>query len=394
MNLHEWLPPLTGRKLLALALGAAVMLIGTIVVGWTRGRRAATPRRWWRVLASASWRLGVVLLALVMTLGSVFLIANRHFGFYSNWRDVFGIPAEVEVSSVPDPSASAGASATPARPIRRVAISHNNPHPRGLEQVISVPGAEAPYDKVLVWLPPAHFEKSEQHVKFPVLHFISYYHGSGADVAKLLNAINLNNDVIASGKASPFIAVYSPALLRNGIDSECTDIPGADNLTHLVDRIPAAIKSKFRAATSGRDWYVGGWSTGGFCTANIMFRHPDRYHAGISIAPYFHPIYDDAQIAASRPKLVTDNSPLRMVRDGHIKRSRLLVMMSKLDPVSWGTDRNPASEPQGPDGMQFYEASKKIPGMTFMLMEQGGHNAQTYIAHMPAAMAWLGEQGL
>ncbi|MBL1465151.1 hypothetical protein ELD43_30870, partial [Klebsiella pneumoniae] len=69
-------------------------------------------------------------------------------------------------------------------PIRRtkvkdIPISKSNPHPNGQVSAITVPGADAQYARVPVWLPPQYFEKSERRTRFPVLFYIGGVNDTG-----------------------------------------------------------------------------------------------------------------------------------------------------------------------------------------------------------------------
>ena len=99
------------------------------------------------------------------------------------------------------------------------------------------------------------------------------------------------------------------------------------------------MKEHYRVSKSPRDWFVAGWSTGGFCAALMMAKHPDKFYAGAVLAPYYTPVFEDFSILRGRTHLVTENSPRQLVAHGKVKSLRLLSIMSMQDPQSWG-DRN------------------------------------------------------
>jgi S-formylglutathione hydrolase FrmB len=59
--------------------------------------------------------------------------------------------------------------------------------------------------------------------------------------------------------------------------------------TYLTVDVPAVVKARFRVRTDRGGWGLIGYSAGGFCAANLLLRHPDRYAAGASLSGYADP---------------------------------------------------------------------------------------------------------
>jgi enterochelin esterase-like enzyme len=145
-------------------------------------------------------------------------------------------------------------------------------------------GHEAP---ALVYLP-AGYEVGEG--RFPVLYLL---HGRGDDMRAWLAAKDVLDELIATGRIPPVIAVLpdAPMSRRAGfyIDSR---FAGADGLPagqaaetaiarDLVDHVDRHFRT--RADRAGR--IVAGYSMGGFGAVRLVFAHPERFSAAIVLSP-------------------------------------------------------------------------------------------------------------
>ena len=75
---------------------------------------------------------------------------------------------------------------------------------------------------------------------------------------------------------------------------------------------------------------VWGWSGGGSMTLNALFKHPDLYHTGVSIAPvpnmlYYDSIYQERYqgIPSDNPTGYRDGSPIHFAKN---LKGKLLVI--------------------------------------------------------------------
>lgn len=378
---------ITSVALMYVVITVAVLLpLGPALAAVRRRPAAVDSRQGALAQGLRTWL--AVMLCQVVALAAAFLVVNRQYGFYNSWADVAGIAGHAHTYAAQTTSGPA--------PIVRVPISADNPHPRGQMLSVDLPGATGYYAQTQVYLPAAYFEPSQRRTTFPVMVMVSAQRDRGAGIVSLIDPVTLNSNAINSGAASPFIAVYVGGQVAEGIDSECLDVPGAAQETYLTHRVQSGMRERFRVSHNPRYWFISGWSTGGLCASLMVLKHPDVYWAGAGIGPYFHPIFDDPQVAISNPHLVRENDGVEMVRSGKVTQARLLSVMSMGDRESWGpvVDK-PQTDGQRPaDGRAFAAAAKNLKGAEFIIIDSGGHHPGVYWPYLPQALAWLGRQGL
>ncbi|WP_022909876.1 alpha/beta hydrolase [Aestuariimicrobium kwangyangense] len=363
---------LTGAPLAVIAVAAAVLLplAALFLTGSTWRPRLA------RVL--------LVVLCQLVAVSAVFVLVNRHYEFFATWDDLFGVPGQVEKLTQAKP---VGAPV----PVERIAISADNPHPGGEMVTMHLPDSSPDYSTGAVYLPAAYFEPSQHDRRFPVVVMVGGLHMSGPKFATLLDAPSLYSGLIDGGKATPFIAVHVGGSVTTGVDSECVDVRGARQETFLSTELPAAIASQFRVTEDHHRWFMSGWSTGGFCTALMVAKHPDVYGGGAALAPYYHPLFDTPSLLADPVATREANDVTAMVRSKKVRQLPLLNVMSTADNQSWGPLK-PTAETA--DGRNFHKVARTTPGVAFQLIKGGGHNFGTYLPLFVPSLTWLATMGL
>ena len=373
------------HKLCVAVLIAAFALPLAFVV-W---RAIAGTGSWWRKILRGLGHLVVILLAQALLITGVFLYINREYGFFTSWSDLLG---EVQPE----------APTHDLVPIRRtkvkdIPISKSNPHPNGQVSAITVPGADAQYARVPVWLPPQYFEKSERRTRFPVLFYIGGVNDTGQRDDKSIDLIDPATELIKDRKVNPFVIVFLPGKIRNGIDSECVDVGPYRHETWIMKIVIPRLESHYRVGHERGSRFIGGWSTGGYCAANLSTKYPRAFNAGFSLGGYYHPMFENPRIANMARPLMANSSVVRRVQERKIERSvRFLSVLNPNDLQSWGPGRVPvvSNGQVGPDGGQFYHVAKGMKQFTFILLTGGGHRVSVYTPYTEQSLQWLGQFGL
>ena len=373
------------RKLCAAVLIAAFALPLAFVI-W----RAIVGRgSWWLKILRGLGHLVVILLAQALLVTGVFLYANREYGFFVSWSDLLGeVQPEAPVHDLV--------------PIRRmkvkdIPISKSNPHPDGQLSGMMMPGTDARYAHVPVWLTPQYFEKSEHGTRFPVLFYIGGVNDTGEHDNKSIDLIGPATEFVKSRKVNPFVIVFLPGRIRNGIDSECVDVGPYKHETWIMKTVIPQIESHFRVGHERGSRFIGGWSTGGYCAANLSTKYPRKFNAGFSMGGYYHPMFENPNIARMARPFMAQNSVVRRVQERKINRSvRFLSVLNRNDVQSWGPGPQPvfSNGQVGPDGGQFHHVAKDMKQFAFIVLTGGGHRDSVYMPYTEQSLQWLGQFGL
>ena len=272
--------PLTSLRLLALCLGVALAMPVALVIIW---RRAPRRSRW--ALAAV---LAGVLVGQAAAVGAVAVAVNRNYGFYPTWSSLFGTDVAPPVRAEGSPL-GLNAVAGSGRPV--LAVTSGSASDTGRYERITLKGAQSGISQtVMTWLPPQYHDPLYAGTRFPVVMVLG-----GADVhipfvVQRLDFARTATQVIRSGAAAPFVAVFPEINVALPVETECTDYPGStQTYTWLNQDVRNWATGTLRVASDASHWSVMGWSTGGYCAALLHLRNPERFGAAASIEGYFTP---------------------------------------------------------------------------------------------------------
>ena len=142
-----------------------------------------------------------------------------------------------------------------------------------------MPGTDPQYSHVPVWLPPQYFEKSEQGTRFPVLYYNGGVNDTGDHGNVSMDLITPARELVKRQKINPFVIVFLPGRIRNGIDSECVDVGPVYHESWIMKTVMPQIESHYRVGHERGSRFISGWSSGGYCSANLTTKYPKTFNA-------------------------------------------------------------------------------------------------------------------
>lgn len=365
---------LMGAPLMVVLVALSVLAPIGLAVLWTRHRRRA-PRTDHRSLRRVSGVLTLAAAIIVCQATAIFtvgVVANHQYGFYSSWSDLLGIST----------AQNSSAEIITAQPL---------PPGQGTMKQMVVPGSRGnASQKVLVWLPPDYRRLTAQHHRLPVLLLLTGQPGSPRAVFHNFDFSNRATAAIQSRQVAPFVAVMPPITSTvPSRDTECVDVPGGVQPEWwLRHDVRSAVVKDFSVSPS--HWSVAGFSTGGYCAANLLIRHPHDFQSAVSIAGYFAPGWDKntrGNPLKNRPDLDHGNSPLWIYQHRPPRHANLLIVMSKADTMAW-RGKSYAN------GEQMARVAGRVPGTSLLVLPQGGHHYAIYSPTIPSVLTWMGQHGL
>jgi enterochelin esterase-like enzyme len=237
---------------------------------------------------------GTVATALAVTAG-MFLV-NDYYGYYQSWSQLSA-----------DLSGSYGAFNTQIASDRIVERIGN-----GQVQAINLPGKQSHINRVgLVYLPPQYFDPRYAHTQFPAIELLHGTPGNPSSWLVHLHIASVMDQLIAKRLVGPMILVM-PTMSVGRSFQECVDAPGALDDTYITQDVRSDIQAKYRVSTVGAEWGIAGYSSGGYCAANLALRHPTEFGASGIMDGYFRPQDGPAANALHfNPAAEAANDPLR-----------------------------------------------------------------------------------
>jgi S-formylglutathione hydrolase FrmB len=248
---------------------------------------------------------------------------------------------------------------------------------------VNLPGKLSGYDRrALVYLPPQYGQAQYAHVGFPVVELFHGTPGSPLAWDTVLRIDQVVNLLIAKHEIGPMILVM-PSINGSGHNyQDCVNGPAVYDDTYLTKDVRADMFAHYRVSHDAYEWGVAGYSSGGYCAANLALRHRGSFGAAAIIEGYFRASDGPAAKALhySQP-LEAANSPLYLAE-------RLTASTSPL-PAFWiaagvhDSDYKPAGV--------FAAAVDRIERVPVYRLN-ANDSANAWAAALPAALAWLWKQ--
>jgi enterochelin esterase-like enzyme len=292
---------------------------------------------------------------------------NFYYGYYSTWGQLWADFHGGDVGNLGIVSA-ATASAPGSGAIRWVTL----PGP-----------ASGVSRRGLVYLPPQYDQARYARVRFPVVELFHGTPGSPLALATVLRVQQIEDSLLSRHLIGPMVLVM-PAINGTGHDyQDCVNGPAVRDDTYLTKDVRTDVLARDRVSADPYEWGLAGYSSGGYCAANLALRHRSSFGAAAVIEGYFRATDGPAAAALNgSPPLEAANSPLYA--------AERLVPDSGPLPAFWvaaGThdksDYRPATV--------FAAALDRIEQVPFFNMH-AGDTANAWRAALPVALTWLWQQ--
>jgi Putative esterase len=332
---------------------ALILVSVALVVGAIRLRRLPV-----KILC------GALSIAVAMT-GGVAAV-NFYYGYYTSWgqlwADFNGGTGNLGVISATKPS--------PLSP--------------GRLGWTTLPGKLSGYSRRgLMYLPPQYSQPQYAHVRFPVVELFHGSPGTPLSWNTTLQVSRVADALLAKHVIGPMVLVM-PGINGPGQDyQDCVNGPSLNDETYLLKDVRADVLARYRVSGDPYQWGAAGYSSGGYCAANIALRHRTSFGAAAVIEGYFRAADGPAGTALG------GNLPLENANSPLYAAERLTVGSGPV-PAFWvaaGThdksDYLPATV--------FAAALDRIQQVPFIKLN-AGDTANAWIAALPAALTWLWQQ--
>jgi len=291
---------------------------------------------------------------------------NYYYGYYTTWGELWA-----------DFHGGTGDLGTVAAATNTSAIQS------GRIGWVNLSGKLSGYDRrALVYLPPEYGQAQYAHMSFPVVELFHGTPGSPLAWDTVLRIDQVVNLLIAKHEIGPMILVM-PSINGSGHHyQDCVNGPAVYDDTYLTKDVRADMFAHYRVSHDSYEWGVAGYSSGGYCAANLALRHRGSFGAAAIIEGYFR--------AADGPaaKALNYSQPLEVANSPLYLAERLTASTSPL-PAFWiaagvhDSDYKPAGV--------FAAAMDRIERVPVYRLN-ANDTANAWAAALPAALAWLWQQ--
>ncbi|WP_431042972.1 alpha/beta hydrolase [Streptomyces sp. P1-3] len=369
---------LTNAWTVRLAMLLAVLLFAVSIWLWPKFARRSVP--------AVLGRIGILAVTQIAVFAAVAMFANRTFGFYGSWGDLFGTED------------------TPG-----VVVDHDAPKSKRVQvqgtQKVNVPGDQSPTSagridevtihgaksgiasKAYVYMPPEYFQEGNEKRKFPAALVLTGYPGTTEALMYGLKYPKTAHQLVKDGKMQPMVLVMMRPTVVPPRDTECMDVPGGPQTeTYFTQDVTQAVTAHYRVGDKAENWGVMGNSTGGYCALKMPMRYPKSFSVGVGLSP-----------AYEAPKDATTGD----LFGGSAQVRRENNLMWRLDhkpapPVSLLVTSSKHGEKLHKKTEKFIDKVIKLnrqgapTRISSMILDSGGHNFNTWKREIPGCLEWLG----
>jgi enterochelin esterase-like enzyme len=307
-------------------------------------------------------------LALVLAATGGMAVVNDYYGYYQTWSQLSA-----------DLSGSYAAFSDTATTLR-----HGGALPAGELRSVTFAGKRSGITRGgIVYLPPQYFEHRYAHTRFPVVELLHGSPGEPMNWIVQLRLAGVMDRLLAAHLVGPMILVMPSSNATHQFE-ECVNAPGALDDTYISADVPADVRHLFRASQAGAEWGIAGYSSGGYCAANLALRHPADYGAAGIMDGYFRPT--DGQAAAA----LHDSVPAEAANDPLLAANRLPRDAAPLPSFWVSAGSGDAADLTA--ARAFVKALHGVEQVTLYEEPGAGHNFYAWEPALPRLLAWMWTQ--
>jgi S-formylglutathione hydrolase FrmB len=195
--------------------------------------------------------------------------------------------------------------------------------------------------------------------------------------------VRLLDHMIATHLMGPMIVVL-PQMSTSTDFQECVDGPHGQDDTYITDDVRNDVLAQFRASTEPAEWGIAGYSSGGYCAANLALRHRAMFGAAGVMDGYFRPTDGPAAAALG-------NDPAAEAANDPITLARGLTSDTKPLPAFWvSAGTGVAADIAGADA--FVASLHGVEQVDLVREPGAGHNFYAWRPALPRVLAWMWTQ--
>ena len=361
----------------------ALLSLRTEIIAWVLALCASTlvVVKWNRLsgkkFSHIFSRVFSIVLIQVLVLAALGLTLNRAGEFYSSWKDLLGIRADLSKSAV----ITSALSSITAHDIRKGTLLTGGS--LVIKKIITGENSGVT-DTVYVVIPPVISKEMQTnpdltHIKedYRVTELFSGYPGVPSTWIGALKGINTLEDLENSHQIPQTIAIIPSINVAPHEDTECMNYRGGPQVETWLTKDMRLFAERY-LGVDARPWSTFGYSTGGWCAAEIAIRHQDQYSAAISLAGYFSPAYAFGTSITERDYLKNEYNLFRILKSGN-NSVKLLVIASKNDRFSYGSTQT------------FIKNVNNLLSIKYDEIPSGGHNLSVWRPYVKTGFLWLNQ---
>ena len=178
-----------------------------------------------------------------------------------------------------------------------------------------------------------------------------------------------------ANKIPPTIAVIPSINVVPGLDTECLNIPGTSDVETWLTADMKTFAQRF-IGIDDRKWSAFGYSTGGWCAAELGVRHQDQFGSAVSLAGYFSPTFS-AGVTSSERTVLKNEYDLVATLKSNPNTLQMLAIYSRQNDFETKSLFN------------FKNKVSDVLALKTVEIPEGGHNIKTWQPYVYTGFEWI-----
>ncbi len=342
----------------------AAILIATVYF-WQKFSRGT--------LQNITARFSLIITIQCLALASMGVTINRSGEFYSSWSDLFGAQGQYQKIAI-SPSALSQIGLKDL-----AAATHTKGGSLIFRKVIK--GARSGISNVVyVVVSPkiaAQLAGAPRSIgnDYQVIELFPGTPGVPQTWIGTLDGITTMENLERDGKIPPTIAVIPAINVQPGQDTECMNFVGGAQVETWITGDMKRFMQTFMGVDN-RLWSSFGYSTGGWCAAEVAVLHQDQYSQGVSLAGYFSPLLARG-LSVREKNYLSSKYDLVEYLKAHSSNTKIMVIASVKDRFA------------NSSAQRFMQGAKSLIPIKYIPIPSGGHNIGVWKPFVATGFLWI-----
>jgi len=190
-----------------------------------------------------------------------------------------------------------------------------------------------------------------------------------------LDGISTMENLERAGKIPPTIAVIPAINVEPGQDTECMNFLGVAQVETWITRDMKSFMQTF-LGNDNRLWSSFGYSTGGWCAAEVAVLHQEQYSQGVSLAGYFNPILSRGLSKREKNYLASKYDLVKYLKR-HTVNTKIMVIASVKDRFA------------NSSAQKFMQGANALIPIKYIPIPIGGHNIKVWKPFVATGFLWI-----
>lgn len=356
-----------------------LLSLSTEVLFWflTAGLLLATVLFWhkfshwhWKHISA---RFSLIVAIQCLALAAMGVTINRSGEFYSSWSDLFGAQGQYQKIAI-----------SPAE-LTQITLKdlRSATHTKGGSLIFRkvITGAKSRISNVVYVVAspkiaaslagPTHSIGSQ----YQVVELFPGTPGVPQTWIGTLDGISTMENLELAGQIPPTLAVIPAINVQPGLDTECLNFVGGAQVESWVTGDMKRFMQSFMGVDD-RPWSAFGYSTGGWCAAEVAVLHQEQYSEGVSLAGYFNPMLPFGLSKREKNYLSNHYDLIKYLRHDH-RNTKLLIIASVKDRFT------------NYSAQKFLKSANSLIPIKYIPIPSGGHNIKVWKPYIAPGFLWI-----